>query len=136
MIEARAAQPPRWIFVSLAIGVYGALVAAAPSLTFGAVLLAPLALVALAWWTLAAPHRWIDAFIAAAILLPPLPIALGDTGPHPSLLFAALGIFAGALYLRDWRITPGPLERALVCLVSILHIGRASGRPGAPIRRS
>jgi O-antigen ligase len=120
MIEARAAQPPRWIIVSLAIGVYSALVAAAPSLTLAAVLLAPLAVVAVAWWTLALPQRWIGAFLASAILLPPLPIPLGDTGPHPCLLFAALGIFAGALYLRDWRITAGPLERALVCLFSIL----------------
>jgi O-antigen ligase len=120
MTEARAAFPPRWFFVSLAIGVYAATVAAAPSPATAAVLAAPLALAALAWWTLAKPHRWTAAFIASAILLPPLPIPLGDSGPHPSLLFAALGIFAGVLYLRDWRITAGPLERALICLFSIL----------------
>jgi hypothetical protein len=74
----------------------------------------------LAWWTLNKPHRWIGGFIAAAILLPPLPIPLGDTGPHPCLLFAALGIFAGALYLRDWHIAAGLLERALVCMFFIL----------------
>src|SRR5690242_16631212 len=125
MIEARAAQPPRWILVSLTIGVYSALVAAAPSLILAAALLAPLSIVALAWWTLNRPQRWIGAFIAAAILLPPLPIPLGDTGPHPSLLFAALGIFAGALYLPDWRITAGPLERALVCVFSILLVSVA-----------
>ena len=120
MIDARAPFPPRWIFISLGIGVYAALVAAAPSPATAAVLAAPLALAAVAWWTLAKPHRWTALFIASAILLPPLPISLGDSGPHPSLLFAALGMFAGVLYLRDWRITAGPLERALVCLFSIL----------------
>jgi hypothetical protein len=119
MTEARPEQPQRWILVSLVTGVYGALVAAAP-LSWAAVLLAPPALVAFALWTLNKPHRWIGAFIAAAILLPPLPVPLGDTGPHPCLLFAALGIFAGALYFRDWHIAAGPLETALVCMFFIL----------------
>ena len=120
MIDARSAFLPRWIFVSLAIGAYAALVAAAPSPAWSVLVAAPLALAALSWWTLAKPHRWTGAFIAAAILLPPLPIPLGDSGPHPSLLFAALGILAGILYLRDWRITAGPLERAFVVLFLIL----------------
>src|SRR5690242_4247706 len=110
MIETCAAaplddRPPHWIFVSLAIGAYAALVAVAPSVRSAAVLLAPLALAAIAWWTLAKPNRWIAAFIGAAVLLPPLPISLGDSGPHLALLFAALGIFAGALYLGQWRFT-------------------------------
>ena len=120
MIEARAEQPPRWIFVSILIGAYAALVAAMPSAGSAAVLAAPLLLAFLAWWTLARPHRWIGAFIATALLLPPLPIPLGDSGPHPSLVFAALGIFAAALYLRDWRITAVPLTRAFVCLFAVL----------------
>jgi hypothetical protein len=92
MIEARAEQPPRWIFVSMAIGAYAALVAVMPAAKWAAVLIAPLLLAYLAWWTLARPHRWIGAFIATAMLLPPFPIPLGDSGPHPSLIFAALGI--------------------------------------------
>ena len=135
MIDARAAFPPRWIFVSSAIGVYAALVAVAPSPAAGGMLATPLALAALAWWTLAKPHRWVGAFIAAAILLPPLPIPLGNSGPHPSLLFAAFGILAGALYLRYWRITAGPLERALICLFLILlgSAGFAAFYSGAPL---
>ena len=120
MIEAHARKPPRWVFVSLGIGAYAALMATAPSLGARAVLAAPVALAAVAWWTLAKPHRWVGAFIASAILLPPLPIPLGDSGPHPSLVFAALGIFAGVLYLRDWRIAAGPLERALIGLFFML----------------
>src|SRR5438309_969733 len=120
MIEARPEQPPRWIFVSMAIGAYAALVAVMPSVGSAAVLTAPLLLAFLAWWTLARPHRWIGAFLITALLLPPLPIPLGDSGPHPSLVFAALGIFAGALYLRDWRIALVPLTRAFVCLFAVL----------------
>jgi O-antigen ligase len=120
MIEAHARRPPAWIFVSLGIGAYAALVAMAPSPGSRAVLTAPVALATVAWWTLGKAHRWVGAFIASAILLPPLPIPLGDSGPHPSLVFAALGVIAGVLYLRDWRITAGPLERALICLFSVL----------------
>ncbi len=109
MIEAGARRPAGWIFVSLGIGVYAALMAATPSPSARLLLAAPVALGAVAWWTLAKAHRWVGAFIGTAILLPPLPIPIGDSGPHPSLLFAALGIFAGVLYLRDWRITAGPL---------------------------
>ncbi len=120
MTEVRPAPSPHWIFISLAIGAYASLVASAPSLTARAALAAPLALAILACWTLAAPHRWIAAFMAAALLLPPLPIPLGDSGPHLSLLFAAFGILAGALYIRDWQITTGPFPLALLSLFSIL----------------
>ena len=120
MIEARRVQPPHWALISLGIGAYAALVASAPSPVLRTALVAPLALAILAFWTLATPHRWIAGFMAAALLLPPLPFPLGDSGPHPCLLFAALGIFAGALYIRDWRITAGPFPRALLCLFSIL----------------
>src|ERR1051326_8388662 len=120
MIEARAPQPPRWIFVSMAIGAYAALMAVMPSARSAALLTAPLFLGFIAVWTLARSHRWIAAFIAAALLLPPLPIPLGDSGPHPSLIFAALGIFAGMLHLRDWRIAAVPVTRAFVCLLAVL----------------
>jgi O-antigen ligase len=122
MIEARALFPPRWIYVSTGIGAYAALVASAPSLTKASVLTAPLALGAFAWWMLAERHRWIGAFIAAALLLPPLPIPLGNSGPHPSLAFAALGLFAGVAYLRDWHLEADYLSRAFLCLFAVLLV--------------
>lgn len=120
MIEARALIPPRWVYVSIGLGAYAALIASAPSLTGVSVRAAPLALGALAWWTLEERHRWIGAFIAACLLLPPLPISLGNSGPHPALLFAALGIFAGALYLNDWRFKADRLSRAFLRLFAVL----------------
>lgn len=120
MTEARAALPPRWIFVSIGIGAYAALVASVHSLTSASVLAAPLALAVAAWWTLAERTRWIGAFIGAALVLPPLPIPMGDSGPHPALLFVALGIFGGLLYLRDWKIDAHPLTRAFLGLLAAL----------------
>src|SRR5271169_4439276 len=116
MIEARRVQTPPWILISLVIGAYSALVASTPSPISRAALVAPLALAILAFWTLAAPHRWIAGFMAAALLLPPLPIPLGDSGPHPSLLFAVLGILAGVLWLAEWRVVPTGLNAAFVTL--------------------
>jgi len=120
MIDARSAQRPRWILVALGLGSYGALVAANPSVTTAVSLAAPLALLALTWWTLERAHRWIAAFITAAVLLPPLPIPMGESGLHPALLFAALGIFAGAIHLRDWRIRLVPPAGALIGMLSVL----------------
>lgn len=120
MIEARAALAPRWIFVAIGIGAYAALVASAPSPARASLLAAPLALAVLICWTLAERHRWMGALIGAALLLPPLPIPMGNSGPHPSLLFAVLGIFAGVLYLRDWHFKADFLSRAFLCLFSVL----------------
>ncbi|MBZ5593827.1 MAG: O-antigen ligase family protein [Acidobacteriia bacterium] len=120
MIEARRLLPPHWILISLGIGAYAALVASAPSLTSRTALAGTPLLAIVAFWTLASPHRWIAGFLASALLLPPLPIALGNSGPHPSLLFAAFGILAGALYVRSWHIAVGRLPLALVCLSCIL----------------
>src|SRR5437588_12055067 len=120
MIEARFVQPQRWFLVSMGIGAWAALVALSPSLASAALRTAPVILAAIACWVLAEPHRWIAAFLAAALLMPPLPIALGDSGPHPSLLFAVLGIFAGVLYIRQWRIAADQLSGAVLCLFSVL----------------
>jgi O-antigen ligase len=120
MIDAMAPSPPRTVFMAMGIGAYAALIAVTPSLAWSCALLAPLVLALLAWWTLAQPHRWTAAFIATAVLLPPLPIVLGNSGPHPSLLFAGFGLAAGALYLRRWRIASGWLTGAFLFLLFVL----------------
>ena len=74
----------KWAWAALA-GVWAAAIAVAPGLGAKAVLAAPAALASFAWWTLGKPARWLAAFLGAALLLPPLPIAIGNSGPHPSL---------------------------------------------------
>src|SRR5438105_2928436 len=98
------------------LGLWAAAIVVAPDLTAKLSLALPALLVATALWTLESPGRWIACFFAAALLLPPLPIALGDTGPHLSLLFAALGLFAGLLWARHWHVPPTSLNAALAAL--------------------
>jgi len=57
------------------------------------------------FWTVLGAGRWVPMFLAAAILLPPLPLALGNAGPHPALLLAGLGVIAGCLRASQWRIS-------------------------------
>ncbi len=77
------------------------------------------------WWTLQTPARWLALFFGAVLLLPPLPMPIGDSGPHPGLLFAALGLLAGMLWLAEWRIVPTALNAAFVALFGVLLVSVA-----------
>ena len=103
-----------------AFGVWAAGIALARTATSKALLVAPAVVLPGLWWTLQSPARWLGLFFATALLTPPLPIPIGDSGPHVSLVFAALGGFAGLLWLRDWRIEPTSLNSAFVALFGIL----------------
>jgi O-antigen ligase len=50
------------------------------------------------------PTRWFLGFAAATLLLPPLPLPMGESGPHLAVLFVAVGLWIGAVRLRQWRI--------------------------------
>ncbi|HLI82385.1 MAG TPA: O-antigen ligase family protein [Bryobacteraceae bacterium] len=102
------------------LGSWAAAIAIAPNPKWKLLLAAPGVLAAIAAWTLARPPRWIGGFLGAALLLPPLPFALGDTGPHPCLLFAGLGVLAGAVWLAEWRIPGTSLNAALASLAGAI----------------
>jgi hypothetical protein len=119
-----------------AIGAWAAAIALAPTPVFKLILAAPAVLIPFAWWIVESPSRWVICFLAAAIVLPPLPIALGDSGPHICLLFAAVGLFCGVLSLRRWRVLASPLNASLaslfvVCLASVAPAAIYSGAPVA-----
>lgn len=132
---AQAAPQPRGLGAAILLGGYAALLALAPDFRFVLAGLAPLLLVPLAYWTLAGPNRWAPVFLCSAVLLPPLPIALGNSGPHVCLIPAALGLAAGALGLRDWRIPADGLSRAILTLFFLLlaSAGLAALYSGLPI---
>jgi O-antigen ligase len=109
----------RWL-AAIPIGLWAAAIAVAPSLTAKALLAAPAVLVPLTWWTLHRPARWVTLFFATAWLLPPLPIRMGDSGPHVCLFFAALGLFSGLLWLSRWRIAPTAPAAALTTLFGVM----------------
>ncbi|MBI2679854.1 MAG: O-antigen ligase family protein [Candidatus Solibacter usitatus] len=127
MIAARTARLPGPLVAAAGLGAYAAAIAIIPSRTIAALAVLPLLLIPLAWWTLTRPGRWVAAFIAAALLLPPLPYAFGNSGPHPSLVFAALGLMAGALLAGAWRIPADSLPRALIALWLALLCSLAFG---------
>ncbi len=117
-------------------GAWAAAIAVAPSLPVKALLAAPAILLPLFWWSLHRPARWISLFFASALLLPPLPIPIGDSGPHPCLLFAAVGLLAGMIWLGGWQIEVTPVSGGLIALFGILLASVAaaaidSGLPAA-----
>lgn len=83
-------------------------------------LLAPLVVLPLLWWMLSGPQRWIAVFIAAATLLPPLPIPIGDSGPHPAMLVALAGMLIGLARLADWRLSLDAGTATILLLFGVL----------------
>jgi O-Antigen ligase len=118
MTSASQRRPAWWLPALFAV--WAAAIALAPGLPAKAALAAPAILFPLLWWSLQNPARWLALFFGAALLLPPLPIPLGDSGPHPSMLFAALGLFAGLLWLTEWQVVPTALNAAFVTLFGVL----------------
>jgi len=105
---------------SLFFGAWAAAIALAPGFAAKALIAAPAVVLPLAWWILQKPARWLALFFAAALLAPPLPIAIGDSGPHPCLLFAAAGLVAGILWMGEWRFRPSGLGAAFIALFGLL----------------
>jgi hypothetical protein len=106
--------------IAILLGCWAAAIALAPTLAAKAILAAPAFLLPLTWWTLYKPARWLTLFFFSALLLPPLPIAIGDSGPHLCLLFAAMGLFAGTLRAGEWRVPASPLNTAMFLLFGVL----------------
>ncbi|HXB70007.1 MAG TPA: O-antigen ligase family protein [Candidatus Acidoferrales bacterium] len=112
----RRSQVLAALSAAVIFGCWAAAIATARSVGAKALLAAPAVLLPLVWWTLLKPGRWLAGFFAAALLLPPLPVPAGNSGPHVCLLWAAMGLFSGLLRLPDWRIVPCGLSRALLAL--------------------
>src|SRR5579872_5684835 len=106
--------------IPLLIGAYAAAVAMAPSTTAKLVLSAPAVLLPSLFFTIFSQRRWIAIFFVCALLLPPLPIAIGNTGPHLALAVAALGLFAGLLRLREWDLRRDGLALAMAAMFAVL----------------
>src|SRR6516225_4262700 len=91
-------------FAAVLLGSWAGAIALAPNLTVKLLLAGLAGLLAVAVWSLETPGRWLACFFATALLLPPLPLTLGDSGPHLCLFFAGLGMLAGLSCLSRWRI--------------------------------
>lgn len=110
-----------WRFVAPAMtGAYAAAIALAPQPALAVGLAAPLAGVPFAYWAMRHRDRWLTLFFAAALLLPPLPFGLGNSGPHAALLFVILGLWVGLFRAGEWRAPQAPLNRAFGVFFLIL----------------
>ena len=105
---------------ALAVGGWAAAIALAPGVVLKVVLIAPAVLMALLWWTLHTPSRWIAALFVTALLLPPLPIPVGDSGPHLCLILAGLGLISGLLWVGKWRVPVTSLNGSLIAITGVL----------------
>ena len=110
-----AADHWRWEsrhWIPIALGGWAAAIALAPSYTIAVALALPLLAIPLLWWTLLEPQRWVVLFFGACILLPPLPVELGGSGPHVAVGFALTGILAGVVRSTEWKTPSGTLPHA------------------------
>jgi O-antigen ligase len=89
----------------------------------------------LCWYAFRAGQGWVPLFLAAALLLPPLPFAWGDSGPHLAPLFALAGALGSLTRIRQWRFRISFLNLALLFLVGalILSVGFAAMYSGLTI---
>ncbi|MCC6390493.1 MAG: O-antigen ligase family protein [Bryobacterales bacterium] len=103
-----------------AIAFYAAGVALIPNPLVAAAMVTPLLLAPACLFLLAGANRWLAAFLGAVMLLPPLPVALGNTGPHPALALAAAGTGIGVLRIREWRPRLDSLSASLLLVFLLL----------------
>lgn len=104
----------------LLLGTCAAAVAFLPSPVYQAVAAAALLAVPCLWFVLLEPDRWLSLFFAACLLAPPLPIAVGNSGPHVALGFACVGLLVGVLRAGEWRLMLHPVSIRLGVLFAIL----------------
>ncbi len=112
----------RELLAGAALGGYAGAIALVPQTWGKLALCAPLAGLPFVLWLLSDPVRWIPVFLVAAWLLPPLPVAIGNSGPHVAVLIAGIGLFAGLLRLPAWRFRPDWLSTAILALFASFAI--------------
>lgn len=118
----RSDCPSQYVSLSLSIaaGMLAAGTAILPSPLAKALALAPFVVAPLCWWILVRSHRWLFLFLPALIVLPPLPIRLGDSGPHPALVILCAGLLSAAIHIRPWTSRAGRLGLLLSGFTAIL----------------
>jgi len=115
ILTAQARLREQWL-AGAGLGLYAAAVALVPGFAAKAILAAPLVAIPLFWYLLSSSTAWVLLFFLCALLTPPLPIALGDSGPHVALLVAVAGIFIGLLRLPEWRLRADTLSVPMLAL--------------------
>jgi O-antigen ligase len=116
MIPASRWHSRNQLVTGLALGGYASAIALAPDWQWKALLCAPLVAIPILWCLLRTPSAWLAVFFACALLTPPLPISLGDSGPHVAIAVAGAGLLIGFLRMGEWRFEADSLALSLVAL--------------------
>jgi len=103
------------------VGSCAALIAVRPGIALKAGACAATIAIPLLWWMLREPARWLVLFFISALLLPPLPVNIGDAGPHVAILFAGCGLLIGLIHFVPMRV-----DRLSMSLVALLAAIAAS----------
>ena len=90
------------------------------------ILAAPVIAIPAALWLSRSASAWLTLFFAVALLAPPLPIAFGNSGPHPALAVAAIGVIIGIARIDDWRFERNQLSGWIVVFFAMLTISVAA----------
>jgi len=114
----------RRLLAGAVLAAYAAAIAVARGPAMWA-LAAPLILIAAGVWLLRFPNAWLGLFFTVAFLAPPLPVAFGNSGPHPAIAIAAIGVAVGFIRLRDWRFERSFLAGAIVFFFAAMIISVA-----------
>jgi O-antigen ligase len=101
------------------VGGWAAAITMAPNNTIKLLLAAPVPLGTAAWWILLEPERWLYVLFFSLILLPPLPIALGNSGVHLAPLILIPGLASGFFRSREWRRCSGTLHILFLLFLAI-----------------
>src|SRR5579864_922298 len=135
MIPAERVAQRQQLLAGAGLGLYAAVVALVPGFTAKAVLAVPLVAIPLFWYLINSSTAWLSLFFVCALLTPPLPIALGDNGPHAALVLAAAGLFIGLLRLGEWRFRADALTLSILALWSTfaLSVGLAAMYSGLTV---
>jgi hypothetical protein len=119
-IEVHARELPRNYWIAGLLGAYTCVIAASPNALAATAWSMPLVAIPLLLWILQTAGRWLWCFFFAALLLPPLPLAFGNSGPHLGVPLAGLGLLCGALRLGVWRVRRSLLTFAMAVFLLVL----------------
>jgi O-antigen ligase len=100
------------------VGSCAAFIAVRPGFAAKAAVCAAMIAIPVLWWMLREPSRWLVLFFASALLLPPLPVNIGDAGPHVAVLFAGFGLLIGLIHFVPIRVDR--LSRSLIALFAAI----------------
>jgi O-antigen ligase len=102
------------------VGTYASFLALRPDPIGGLLFALPIVAIPVLFWVFEKPAAWLVLFLFAAIALPPLPFAIGDSGPHPGIAIAALGAAVGLLRIDEWRLNLGSIPKRMILFAAVL----------------